>query len=320
MNKQNVISLIYHFILETMERCLNTNCNFDAGFLTSDIPRDTIQVVLKIRTKWGKHTLTEDCEKRTEKYRPWEKHAQCITYDPTKRVEPLSLHKVHDSGSSSDSWAWIQASGDLEFTCKIFKDPSSDKENTPVTNIQTTLILNDLNITEDELPERPTNFVGPYCPKCVLKWPRCICLDESDWEDNATQQQQMPLPRTSSPYPDYSDNGLERLEPKTDEELDQVYYRARPANDRRLHKPTRRWGPTLMIPNNCPTPQTSPDYITMVASLQQEKQPVKEVRGISRKKKKTPHIWPKCLKRSPLKITFQNNDLYNMQKAEYHYY
>ena len=91
-----------------------------------------------------------------------------------------------------------------------------------MTNTQTTLILNDLYITEDEHPERPTNFVGPYCPKCVLRWPRYICLDESDWEDNATQQQKQPmsLPRTSSPYPDYSDNGLERLEPKTDEELD----------------------------------------------------------------------------------------------------
>ena len=52
-----------------MARHLNTNCDFNAGFLMSDIPRDTIQVVLKIRTKWGKHTLTEDCEKRTEKYR-----------------------------------------------------------------------------------------------------------------------------------------------------------------------------------------------------------------------------------------------------------
>ena len=109
-----------------------------------------------------------------------------------------------------------------------------------MTNTQTTLTLNDLNITEDELPERPTNFVDPYCTKCVLKWPRYICLDESDWEDNATQQQEIPLPRTSSPYPDYSNNSLERLEPKTDEELDQIDYRARPANDRRPTKPTQR--------------------------------------------------------------------------------
>ena len=46
--------------------------------------------------------------------------------------------------------------------------------------------------------------------------------------------------KLSLPYPDYSDNGLERLEPKTDEELDQVDYRARPANDSRPPKSTQR--------------------------------------------------------------------------------
>ena len=90
-----------------------------------DIPRDAIQVVLKIKTKRGKHTLTEDHEKRREKYRLWEKCAQCITIDPTKWIEPISLCKVHDSVSSSDSGAWIQASGDLAFTCKIFNDPKN---------------------------------------------------------------------------------------------------------------------------------------------------------------------------------------------------
>ena len=56
-------------------------------------------------------------------------------FDPTKRVEPILLRKVHDSGSSSDSGAWIQVSGGLEFTFKIFNDPkntSTDKENTPM--------------------------------------------------------------------------------------------------------------------------------------------------------------------------------------------
>ena len=146
-----------------MARCLNTNCDLDAGFLMSDIPRDTIQVVLKIRTKWGKHTLTEDCKKRTEKYRPWEKHTQCITIDPMKSVAPIFLQKVHDS--------WVQVYGDLEFTHKIFNDPknkSFDKENTPMIDTQTMLTLNDLNITDgtgpEGLPEKPTNFVGSLLP------------------------------------------------------------------------------------------------------------------------------------------------------------
>ena len=33
---------------------------------------------------------------------------------------------------------------------------------------QTTLTHNDLNITQDKLPERLRNFVDPYCPKYVL--------------------------------------------------------------------------------------------------------------------------------------------------------
>ena len=185
--------------------------------------------------------MTEDHEKRTEKYRLFKRHAQHVTIDPMKRVEPIAQSKVHDSGSSSDSGAWIQASRDLEFTHKTFNDPkntSSDKENSPIIDTWTTPTLNDLNVTEDELLKRPANFVGLCCSKCVLKWPTCICLDESDWEDNATRKLQMPLPTTSSPYPDCSDKDLDKLETEAEDKLDQIHYRARPANDRRLPKPT----------------------------------------------------------------------------------
>ena len=75
-----------------------------------------------------------------------------------------------------------------------------------------------------------------------------------------------------------------------------------------------------MIQYNCPRPQTSPDYITMVASPQQAKQPVKEVRRIMPEKKKMPTGWLKCLKRSHPKITFRNNDIYNTVKTENHHY
>ena len=111
-----------------------------------------------------------------------------------KRVEPILLRKVHDSGSSLYSRAWVHIVGDLEFGPKNFSDTknmSSDKENNPMINSQTMPTLNDLNITDstrpEELPERPPNFVGPYCPKCVLKWPRCLFISESDWKDTVTQ-------------------------------------------------------------------------------------------------------------------------------------
>ena len=213
-----------------MARHLNTNCDFTSGFFGCEIPRDTFQEVLKIKSKWGKHTLTEDWERRTKKYRPWGKHTQCIKIGPMKRVEPISLRKVHDSGPSSESGAWVQAARDLEFTPKIFNDPkniSSDKENNQMNDSQTMLMLTDLNITDgtgpEGLPERPPNFVGPYCPMCVLKWLRCLCISESDWEDTMTQQ----MPRTSSFLPDDSTKNLEKLEMEMDNDSDAIDYRAR---------------------------------------------------------------------------------------------
>ena len=78
--------------------------------------------------------------------------------------------------------------------------------------------------------------------------------------------------------------------------------------------------PNLLKDKDQPTPQKSPDYVTMVASPQQANQPMKEVRGILPKKRKIPHGWLKCLKRSPPKITFWKNNIYNMQKEEDHHY
>ena len=124
----------------------------------------------------------------------------------------------------------------------IQKNMSSDKENTPMIDTQTTLTLNDLNITDgtgpEGPPERPANFVSPYCPKCILRWPRCLHINKSDWEDNATKQ--MPIPRTTSPYLDNSNKRLEKLETETEDELDEIDYRARPANDQRPPKPRHR--------------------------------------------------------------------------------
>ena len=62
-----------------------------------------------------------------------------------------------------------------------------------------------------------------------------------------------------------------------DEDIDEIDHRARPANDRRKPKPILRCRPTLRrsppnwLRDDCPKPQTSPEYITMVASPQQTK-------------------------------------------------
>ena len=56
-----------------MVRSLNFRCDFENGFFTCDLPEDTVLLMLKVKTKTSNHTLVEDTEKQTEKFRPWKK-------------------------------------------------------------------------------------------------------------------------------------------------------------------------------------------------------------------------------------------------------
>ena len=56
-----------------MTRSLNSRCGFKNSFLTYDLPEDAVLLIVKVKTKTGNHTLVEDMEKQTEKFRPWKK-------------------------------------------------------------------------------------------------------------------------------------------------------------------------------------------------------------------------------------------------------
>ena len=63
---------------------LNSRCDFDIGFLTCNLPKDAILLVVKVKTKTGNLTLVEDTEKQTEKFRPWKKPAKDGKTSPRK--------------------------------------------------------------------------------------------------------------------------------------------------------------------------------------------------------------------------------------------
>ena len=113
-----------------MPRTLNSKCDFNEGFFTSDIPKDAIQLVLEIKTKLGKHTLTEEHENWAEKYRPWEKHKK---YEVRSRrtLDSFSSKKANESGSTSESGPCLPTPNEFEYSPKIFNDlmnVSSEKE------------------------------------------------------------------------------------------------------------------------------------------------------------------------------------------------
>ena len=95
-----------------MARQLNATCNFSTRYLICDIPNNTIEEVVKIKIPFGKHTLVEDWERRTVKYRSWGKyHLPKIRMVTAKKVAPLRLRKMRKkgtkTGSSSDSGTWV---------------------------------------------------------------------------------------------------------------------------------------------------------------------------------------------------------------------
>ena len=56
-----------------MAKQLNASSNFQDGLLVCELPKDIVEVVLKVKTKWEKHTLTEDQYSRTEKFHQWDR-------------------------------------------------------------------------------------------------------------------------------------------------------------------------------------------------------------------------------------------------------
>ena len=59
-----------------MARLLNSQCDFENGFFSCNLPENAVLLILKVKTKTGNHTLVEDTEKQTEKFHPWKKTIQ----------------------------------------------------------------------------------------------------------------------------------------------------------------------------------------------------------------------------------------------------
>ena len=127
------------------------NCDFSTSFLVCDIPRDTIEVKIKIKTRWGKLTLTDDKKRRMEKFRPWGKWICKLKISTTRKVVSQTPKKTHDSGFSSDSEMWIQVRESFGHVPKYFPGPTltiSDKANGPLNDTQTVMMINNLNLLD----------------------------------------------------------------------------------------------------------------------------------------------------------------------------
>ena len=159
-----------------MARSLNSCCNFKQGFFTCEFPVDAVELVLKMKTRCGKHTLKEDQEKRTERYRPWERQTDYKNASPRHKLDSASPSMTSDSGQ------WLPTP-EFKYKPKLFsdpRDPSSDKKNMPPLE---PIPMPVLNIEESDFLDRTKELLER----------------DNKWEAHVAQQ--VPLPRSSSPYP-----------------------------------------------------------------------------------------------------------------------
>ena len=104
------------------------------GFFTCDLPEDTVLLILKVKTQIGNHTLVEDTEKWTEKFRPWKKPIKDGKQVPQKLPGVLTPQK-NDNSITSVSGP-CPSPTENEYKPRFFDESdciSSDKENIPPT-------------------------------------------------------------------------------------------------------------------------------------------------------------------------------------------
>ena len=165
-----------------MARSLNLRCDFDNGFFTCDLPEDAVLLVVKVKTKTGNHTLVEDTEKWTEKFRPWKKPTKDGKTRPKKLPRVLSPRK-NDNNMTSDSGPCPSSPTEMEYKPQFFDVPeylSSNKKNIPPLESITPPSLKNLSL-EQGMTGNET--------------------EATSWEASVAKTI-MTTPRASSSYPD----------------------------------------------------------------------------------------------------------------------
>ena len=193
-----------------MARSLNSQCDFENGFFSCNLPEDAVLLILKVKTKMGNHTLVEDTEKQTEKFHPWKKPSKEGKQFP-RNLPGVLTPKKSDISVTSDS-GLCPSPTEHKYKPRYFDEPnclSSDKENmTPIESI-TPPSLRNLSIEEEN---NETEH------------------EATSWEANVARNLDS-LPRSSFPYPKKKTCNLEDLETNTDDNMvDMTDFFNRPQN------------------------------------------------------------------------------------------
>ena len=145
---------------------LNVTCNFN-GYLVCQMPADTVEKELRIKTTRGKYTLHKDTCTRTERYCPWDRVDKRYKIHTRRRIARREVESEITSNSETD----IQAGKGFLYPPEIYTNLKFAK----------TITLTDAD--NDDVEITNPNFIGEFCKECVKKYNRCWCY-KSGWEED----------------------------------------------------------------------------------------------------------------------------------------
>ena len=167
---------------------LNASCD-PQGYLVCQMPKDMVEVELKVKTKCGKFTLTKDFHSRTEKCCPWNMAACRARIHTYKHRTPHQIvAKTYESNmpnsTDSDSSTQIITGEGIGYPPKVYTDPRAHQPPT------------DSDIEEQQI------LFKDYCRTCISQRPRCVCQPTSDRDEDPIDLRQtiLPITRTIKTY------------------------------------------------------------------------------------------------------------------------
>ena len=152
------------------------------------MPAETLEVEIKVKTKWGKFSMLQDTHTRTEKYCAWEKADRRSNVRTRKRKTPCRETRsiqAEDKTSETD----VPVGQGLRYPPQVFTDP---KYAAAVPHVE-----------EEEEQAGNKNFLGRYCEFCDKCGKTYCWCNSSDWEEgllNVEKPNSNPsIEKTSSP-------------------------------------------------------------------------------------------------------------------------
>ena len=117
-NKQSILNFRI-----AVNKTLNATCNLD-GYLFCRMPGDTLEVEIKVKTKWGKFTMFQNTCTHTEKFHSWDRadrrnnvHTRRRRRTPQREV----IVSSHDNNTTSETD--ISVGEGFSYPPQVFTDP-----------------------------------------------------------------------------------------------------------------------------------------------------------------------------------------------------